>query len=158
MPPDDTARDRVGRLRTRLLGRPSPAERAARDVARRELEEADVDLTAWRRAREGARDDAHARERYAALRAAALRAAALRHVLDAEVRPLLDADLDNRSRQSAAFIREADARWATPDGEAAHRDACGEAVRGTAVLTGLYYGVALLLVALGVGLGSCGAG
>ncbi len=66
--------DLLNRLKWRLrLGEPGPVEQAAVAIAARELEETDVDLPTWQRAADGARDDAHARERYVRLRVARLR-------------------------------------------------------------------------------------
>ena len=105
-----------------------------------------MDLPTWRRAVAETRDDADAHDRYVHHRAAALSRG-----LHAEARPLLDAD---RAHQSSAFVEASWIDWTTPDRQTAHRDACGEALRGALVATLLYYAAALLILAFGIWLGS----
>lgn len=129
------------------LGQPGPVERAAVAIAARELEEAEVDLPTWRRAADGARDDAHARERY--VRA---RVAQLRRDLRSGPRPLLTADREDREEWSAELHRRAEAYRTTPEGEAAYRATLGVALRGVWTFSLLYYGVVLLMLSVLFGL------
>ena len=144
-------RDVLGRLRWRLgLGGPEPVEAAAIAVAVQELEKADVDLPTWRRAAEGARDDADARDRY--VRA---RVAALRRELRRGAGPLLAADRRDRARRAAELRRQAAAFRATPQGEAAYRAALSAALRGFGTFSLIYYAVVVLVIAAGSLIASC---
>ena len=142
--------DLLDRLRWTLrLGEPGPTERAAVAIAARELEEAEVDLPLWRRAEADALDEAEARERYVRLRVAALR-----QELRTGSKPLLDADRDDCDSKSAELARQAAAYRATPEGEQAYRAALAVATRGMGVFSALYFAVALLILLLGLWLGS----
>lgn len=139
-------RDVMDRLRWRLrLGKPGPAEQVAVAIAARELDEADVDLPTWRQAAAGARDDAHARERYVRRRVAHLR-----RELRAGSDPLLAADSRDRAWWAEEWARQAEAFRSTPEGERAYQVTLGVALRGLWALSLLYYAVvigALLIVA-----------
>lgn len=132
---------------TLRLGEPGPVERAAVAIAARELGEAEVDLPTWRHAADGARDDAHARERY--VRA---RVAQLRRDLRSGPRPLLAADREDREAWVTELRRRAEAYRATPEGEAAYRAALGAALRGMWTFSLVYYGAVLLMLLLVYGL------
>ena len=140
--PGHTARTLADGLRWRLrLGEPGPVERAAVAIAARELGEADVDLPTWRQAAEGARDDAHARERY--VRA---RVAQLRRDLRSRPRALLAADRQDQAEWSAELRRRAAAYRATSEGKRAYQAALAVALRGVWTFSLLYYTVVLLII------------
>lgn len=135
-----------------MFRRPAPSAReAAREIAWRELDEADVDLALWRRALARAPDEATARERYVSLRAAVL----VRE-LPQGAAPLLIADADDRKAATAA-LAEARAAWrATPEGQQHVRFQLGEALRGLGWYSLLYYGLIAAVVAwVAWGLGAC---
>ena len=131
------------------LGEPGPVERAAVAIAAGELREAEVDLPMWRQAADGARDDAHARERYVQARVAQLR-----RELRVGSRPLLAADREDREERSAELRRRAEAYRATPEGQEAYRAALAVALRGTWTFSLLYYAVVFLILLFGLWLAS----
>lgn len=138
--------DLIDRLKWHLrLGEPGPVERAAVAIAARELSEADVDLPSWRNASEGARDDAHARERY--IRA---RVAQLRRELRTGPEALLAEDREDRLWWADELERRVADYRTTPDGEAAYRAALTVALRGTWTFSVLYYTAFLLLLLFGL--------
>lgn len=134
--------DLLDRVRWHLRwGAPGPVEAAAVAIAARELDEADVDLPTWRRARAAAGDDARARERYVRLRVAALR-----RELRAGAAPLLAADRAARQETQADRLRQIEAWRRTPEGQRAYHEALDAAVAGVVPAMILYYGVALAIL------------
>ncbi|WP_412067196.1 hypothetical protein [Rubrivirga sp. IMCC43871] len=142
--------DSLDRINWHLrLGEPGPVEQAAVAVAARELAETDVDLATWRRAADGARDDTHACERYIRRRVTKLR-----RELRAGSGPLLAADRQDQAWWTQKLARGAAAYRATPEGEQGYQATLSVAIRGLWTFSLLYFVAALLILLVGVWLGS----